>query len=130
MKLSAGTLLYRGPRGALEVLIVRPSGPVARYGWSVPKGLPDEGESLEAAARRETREEAGVEPGELWPLGAVEYKKSRKRVECFAGPAPDGCEPKAASWEVSAARFVPVQEARRLLHEDQRAFVDLLLQRL
>ncbi len=130
MKLSAGTLLYRGAPDALEVLIVRPSGPAARHGWSIPKGLPDEGESLEAAARRETREEAGVEPGALRPLGAVEYTKSKKRIECFTGPAPEGCAPRAASWEVSQARFVPLAEARTLLHVDQRQFLELLVKSL
>lgn len=130
MKESAGTLLYRRRGGAIEVLLVRPSGPAARYGWSIPKGLPDPGESLEAAARRETREEAGADAGALALLGHVDYAKSKKRVHCFFGEAPEGCEPRAASWEVSQARFVPLDEARRVLHADQRAFVDLLAAKL
>jgi predicted NUDIX family NTP pyrophosphohydrolase len=130
MKLSAGTLLYRHRDGTLEVLIVCPSGPAARYGWSIPKGLPDEGESLEAAARRETLEEARVTAAGLRPLGAVEYTKSKKRIECFYGAAPEDCAPAKGSWEVSDARFVPVEKARELLHVDQRAFIDLLLKAL
>ncbi|HEY6549113.1 MAG TPA: NUDIX domain-containing protein, partial [Vicinamibacteria bacterium] len=60
MKQSAGTLLYRqGPAG-LEVLIVHPSGGYNKNApWSLPKGHPDDGEALEAAARRETLEETG-----------------------------------------------------------------------
>ena len=124
MKLSSGTLLYRlGPEG-LEVLIVRPSGPAARFGWSLPKGLPDEGESLEAAAVRETLEETGVVvTGALRPLGFVEYKKSKKRVHGYAAPAAADVVPRVATWEVDAARFVKADEAARVLHEDQRVFV-------
>ena len=127
MKQSAGTLLYRRSDAGLEVLVVRPSGPAARWGWSIPKGLPDAGESLEDAARRETREEAGVDfTGPLVAIGHVDYVKSRKRVHCFAGEAPDAA-PRASSWEVTEARFLPIEDARAKLHVDQRAFLDLLL---
>lgn len=130
MKVSAGTLLYRRRGPGLEVLLVLPSGPAARFGWSIPKGLPNDRENLEEAARRETAEETGIEPGSLELLGHVDYARSRKRVECFAGEAPAGAEPRAASWEVARARFVPIDEAREKLHADQRAFVDMLVARL
>jgi predicted NUDIX family NTP pyrophosphohydrolase len=131
-KQSAGVLLYRrGPNG-LEVLIVHPSGPYNRQApWSIPKGVPDDGETdLEQTARRETQEEVGIAPGELVYLGFIEYKKSLKDVHCFAGPAPAGAEPRPASWEIDQARFVPVEEARRLLHPDQAPFLDRLLAHL
>src|SRR5438309_8234797 len=101
MKQSAGTLLYRqGPDG-LEVLLVHPSGNYNRKApWGIPKGLADEGETeLMTTARRETREETGVEAGELTSLGSITYTRSRKQVHCFTGPAPDSCEPRTASWE-------------------------------
>ncbi|RMH41193.1 MAG: NUDIX domain-containing protein [Deltaproteobacteria bacterium] len=122
---SAGTLLYRrGPAG-LEVLLVHPSGAYNRRApWSIPKGIPDPGESLEAAARRETREETGVDPGRLVDIGAVDYTRSRKRVHAFAGPAPAGARPRCASWEVDRAEFVPVDRARALLHPDQVPLLD------
>src|SRR5271168_5244524 len=89
MKQSAGTLLYReGPQG-LEVLLVHPSGNYNRKApWSIPKGEPGEDTDLEATARRETVEETGVTAGALTELGHIDYKKSRKRILCFAGPAP------------------------------------------
>jgi predicted NUDIX family NTP pyrophosphohydrolase len=134
MKQSAGTLLYReGPAG-LEVLIVHPSGPYNRRApWSIPKGIPDDAEAddLASAAVRETWEETGVRvAGGLVDLGFIDYQKSRKRVFCFAGPAPPGADPRPASWEVDQARFVPAEEARRLLHADQAVFVDRLLEHL
>ena len=62
---SAGTVLYRIVDGDVQVLLVHPSGAYNRRApWGIPKGLPDEGESLEDAARRETREETAVEAGE------------------------------------------------------------------
>ncbi len=128
MKESAGTLLYRdGPDGR-EVLLVHPSGAYNRRApWSIPKGVPNAGEDdLEATARRETLEETAVRPGPLVSLGSMEYRKSRKRVHCFAGPAPADADPRPASWEVDQARFVPLAEARDLLHPDQCVFLDRL----
>jgi predicted NUDIX family NTP pyrophosphohydrolase len=124
---SAGTLLYRSTPSGLEVLLVHPSGNYNRRApWSIPKGLPDEGEELEQAARRETIEETGIEAGELVPLGAIEYTKSRKTVVAFAGEAPSGKTPSCASWEVDRAEFVPLARAREILHPDQKAFLERL----
>src|SRR6478752_7462190 len=116
MKQSAGTLLYRFNDGCLEVLIVHPSGNYNRRApWSIPKGLPDEGESLEEAARRETLEETGLVAGALVPLGTISYTKSRKQVHAFAGQWTEG-EPRCASWEIDAAEFVPIELAAERLH--------------
>jgi len=127
MQESAGTLLYRTERGLVEVLLVHPSGPYNRKApWSIPKGLLDPGEDAASAARRETLEETGVQAGELVPLGTVQYRKSRKRIHCFAGPAPAGAQPRCASWEVDHAEFLPLDRARELIHPDQRELLDRL----
>jgi predicted NUDIX family NTP pyrophosphohydrolase len=128
MKQSAGTLLYReGPDG-LEVLLVHASGPYNRGApWGIPKGVPDDGETdLEATARRETLEETGVAAGPLTDIGSIIYKKSRKQVHCFAGPAPAGAAPRTASWEVDKAEFLPLAKARAVIHPDQAVFLDRL----
>jgi predicted NUDIX family NTP pyrophosphohydrolase len=135
MKQAAGTLLFRfrddpaAPR--LEVLLVHPSGTYNRKSpWSIPKGELDAGENPISAARRETSEEAGVEAGELFPLGHIDYTKSRKRVFCFAGRAPDDANPRCASWEVDRAEFVLLDRARKLIHPDQAPFLDRLVAKL
>lgn len=126
MKESAGTLLYRQGKGQLEVLIVHPSGNYNRHApWSIPKGLPSAGETLEETARRETLEETGITAGPLVPLGSITYTKTRKRVHAFAGPCPEGT-PTCASWEIDHAEFVPIERARELLHPDQRPFLERL----
>ena len=131
MKQSAGTLLYQGNPEQLEVLIVHPSGNYNRRApWSIAKGEPGTDESLEETARRETQEETGVVAGPLFSLGYVDYRKSRKRIHAFAGRAPKDAVPTPASWEVDQARFVPLDEARELLHPDQRVFLDRLVAHL
>ena len=127
MKESAGTLLFRNIDGATEVLLIHSSGKYNRQAkWGIPKGLPDEGENFEQTARRETVEETGVIAGELQSLGFIEYKKSRKRVHCFCGPAPADASPHCASWEVDRAEFVSLDQAKELIHEDQLAFLTRL----
>ena len=128
MKQTAGTLLYRRTNGILEVLLVHASGNYNKKSpWSIPKGMPDEAESMEQAARRETLEETGVVAGPLEVLGYVDYTKSKKRVHCFFGPAPDDAEPRCASWEVDQAMFVPVDKALKILHPDQSELLTRLL---
>ncbi len=131
MKQAAGILLYRQTETGLEVLLVHPSGNYNKHApWSIPKGLPDADEDLQDAARRETREEAGVDvTGPLVALGSIDYRKSKKRVHCFAAPSPaSGVEPKPASWEIDQARFLPLDEARQKIHPDQQPFLDRLLE--
>jgi predicted NUDIX family NTP pyrophosphohydrolase len=142
---SAGLVVYRQQGEQLEVLLVHPSGNYNRRApWSIPKGLPDEGESLADAAMRETWEETGVDvraagnagpsqhtdavkdagqQPQLVPLGHIDYTRSRKRVHAFAIPLPSEATPRAASWEVDRAEFFPIDEAERLIHIDQRPFL-------
>jgi predicted NUDIX family NTP pyrophosphohydrolase len=130
-KESSGTLLYRDAGGKFEVLLVHPSGNYNRgKPWSIPKGIPDPGEDLEAAARRETVEETGIVAGNLVSLGSIHYQKSGKQIHCFAGPAPDNAAPRCASWEVDRSEFVTIAEARKCLHPDQAPFLDRLQESL
>jgi predicted NUDIX family NTP pyrophosphohydrolase len=76
-KRSAGLLVYRHTDGGLEVLLGHMGGPFFAKkeagAWTVPKGEYAPDEPAWEAARREFREELGIEPpdGEAVPLGEV-----------------------------------------------------------
>jgi predicted NUDIX family NTP pyrophosphohydrolase len=129
MKFSAGILLYRQGATAVEVLLVHPSGNYNRRSpWGIPKGEIDPGETPEQAARRETREEVGLDiTGALIPLGHCDYTRTRKRVFAFAFLADPSLEPGPLSWEIDQAKFFPLDEARRLCHSAQSIFLDRLV---
>lgn len=131
-KLASGTVLYRRTGDTLEVLLVHPAGNYNRRApWGIPKGAPNSGESLDAAARRETLEETGlVVDGALVDLGHVDYTRSKKRVHGYAAAAPEGAAPKCASWEVDKVEFIEITRARRIIHPDQAALLDRLLRHL
>ncbi len=64
------------------MLIAHPGGPFwsnrDNGAWTIPKGLVEPGESLQAAARREFIEEIGFDPGpELTELGTVILKRGK-----------------------------------------------------
>lgn len=86
--ISAGILMYRYGATGLSVLLVHPGGPYWRNrdlgAWSVPKGELNKGEDAEAAARREFKEELGIEAvGALRLLGEIR-QRSGKIVRAFA----------------------------------------------
>ena len=87
-KRSAGILLYRLGNDALEVLLAHPGGPFwARKdagAWTIPKGELDDEEDALAAARRELREETGIEArGDLIALTPVK-QRGGKTVHAWA----------------------------------------------
>ena len=116
----------------MQVLLVHPSGNYNRRApWGIPKGLPEAGEDMQTAARRETLEETGIDvQRELVSLGHIEYSKSRKRVYCFAAAAQEECEPKNLSWEIDKAEFFPLPLARKVIHPDQAPFLDRLCENM
>lgn len=65
---AAGTVVWDRDRGVL--LLWRHRFITDTWGWEVPAGMIDPGESPEAAAARETLEETGWRPGPLRPLTA------------------------------------------------------------
>ena len=127
MKEAAGTLLYRQTIDGLEVLLVHPAGNYNRHSpWSIPKGEIKDNETAEAAARRETMEETSVKAEALVSLSYCEYSKSRKRVYCFTGPASASVVPKCDLHEVDKAEFLPLRQAKTLIHPDQLVFLERL----
>ena len=67
---SSGGVVFRESSGRLETVLCGRSDPVR---WSLAKGTPDPGETLEETALREVREETGLEVELGAPLGSIEY---------------------------------------------------------
>lgn len=82
-KNSAGILLYRFNNKALEVLLVHPGGPFFTKkdsgAWSIPKGEFLDDENPLDAAKREFKEEIGVDvPGtDFIELSSIEQKNNK-----------------------------------------------------
>ncbi len=66
---AGGGVLREGAAGAEIAICGRDSDGV----WGLPKGTPDEGESLEAAALREVSEETGLMVEIVKKIGVVDY---------------------------------------------------------
>jgi 8-oxo-dGTP diphosphatase len=72
-QVSAGGAAVRAKDGGSWEVAVVLVGPEGKPRWQLPKGLVDKGETPEAAAIREVREEAGIETEVVAPLERVEY---------------------------------------------------------
>jgi 8-oxo-dGTP pyrophosphatase MutT (NUDIX family) len=118
---SAGGVAYRKAGNDILVAIVS----VGQTGrWQLPKGLVDDGETPEAAALRETREEAGVDGEIETALDTIEYwyvgthlgqrVRFHKLVHFFLMKYRSGDVSKH-DYEVNEARWVPLSEARGML---------------
>lgn len=147
---SAGLLVYRRRPAGPEVLLAHPGGPWWRgrdvAGWSVPKGLPHEGETLEAAALREFREETGLEaPHPRIALRPVRTS-SGKIIHCWLGEADLDLTafqstPFELEWpprsgqrilipEVDAVNYFGETEALTRIHLGQRSIIREAFDRL
>lgn len=85
---SAGILLFRRQRDAVEVLLIKPGGPFWRNkdagAWMIPKGEIDPGETPAEAALREFAEETGTALDTVpFPLARIR-QSGGKVVEAFA----------------------------------------------
>jgi predicted NUDIX family NTP pyrophosphohydrolase len=142
-KLSAGLLLFRRTRGALEVFLAHPGGPFWKHrdegAWTIPKGLVEPGEERLDAARREFEEETGIAPaGPFLPLGSV-TQKAGKTIHAWAweGDADpeavksnvvpvQGGDPRQGFPEIDRCEWFAAEVARQKLNPAQAAFIDRL----
>jgi 8-oxo-dGTP pyrophosphatase MutT (NUDIX family) len=68
--MSAGGVLYRRGERGFEVVLV---GRSAQGTWGLPKGTPDDAETVEETALREVTEETGIKPKLVDRIGAIQY---------------------------------------------------------
>jgi 8-oxo-dGTP pyrophosphatase MutT (NUDIX family) len=120
---SAGGVLVRKLKGRYVVAAIRPAGRPEGL-WALPKGNISPGEEPAAAAVREVAEETGVQGRLEGKLGDVRYvytwagERIFKVVSFYllryAGGRL-GDIPPAFAHEVAEARWLPLDEASRLL---------------
>ncbi len=120
---SAGGVLVRRFRGRWFLAAIRPGGRPDGM-WALPKGNIGRGEDPEATAVREVAEETGVEAVSTGKLGDVRYVYTRGGQKIFKvvsfyllryrrGRIDN--VPKEFRHEVDAARWLPLEEAPKLL---------------
>jgi predicted NUDIX family NTP pyrophosphohydrolase len=151
--ISGGILLYRQRHGRLDLLLAHPGGPYwsgRDVGvWTLPKGVADPGEALEAVAAREFAEETGFELSMVaWdptraPISLADVTlKSGKVVHGWAvegdlDPTLANSNEAEIEWpprsgkrmvipEIDRVAWFDVDEARRRIHPAQAPFIDRL----
>ena len=140
---SAGILLFRNQTGTVEVLLAHPGGPFwskkDNGSWSVPKGEYLDSENPLDAARREFKEETGIElSGSFYELTPVRRKSGKViSVWCLQGDAdPEKCvsnvfklewPPKSGNFkefpEVDKVEWFPLESARLKILPGQLSFL-------
>ncbi len=134
--ISAGGVVYRWRNSNLEIVLVGRARPER---WSLPKGTPQKGETLEEAAQREVQEETGLEVRIIRPLGSINYwfvlggVRHFKTVYFYLMEAIGG-DISRHDWEHEFVQWFPIEEAKqRLTYANEREIVELaekeLLQR-
>jgi 8-oxo-dGTP pyrophosphatase MutT (NUDIX family) len=120
---SAGGVVVRRLRGEWRMAAIRPGGKEPGV-WALPKGLIGAGETPEQTALREVAEETGVEARSLGKLGDVRYvytwagERIFKVVSFYLlrySSGRLGNIPPEHAHEVAEARWLPLEEAPRLL---------------
>ncbi len=123
-QVSAGGVVYRRQGDQIEIALIS-VGPAPR--WQLPKGMVMDGEGQEDAARREVREEAGLETEIVAPLDRVEYwfyatsrgrrVRIHKFVHFYLMRYRDG-DVNDHDHEVNEARWVEIEHAQAMLAFD------------
>jgi 8-oxo-dGTP pyrophosphatase MutT (NUDIX family) len=72
---SAGGVVYRVVDGDIQTVLCGRNSPIR---WSLAKGTPDDGETLEQTAIREVREETGLDVEIIQPIKQIDYWFSDK----------------------------------------------------
>lgn len=105
-EVSCGAVVYRKDHGKTQILLVKQRGDHA--GWGIPKGHMEPGENYITTARREVKEETGVDVKILTRLPHVtlEKRSHKKVVVPYLAIQADDSEP---SCDDEASEVVSVQ---------------------
>jgi 8-oxo-dGTP pyrophosphatase MutT (NUDIX family) len=136
---SAGGVLVRRLRGRWVLAAIRPAGKPEGT-WALPKGLVGKGEEAAATALREVEEETGARGELVSKLGDVKYfytwagERIFKIVSFYLVRYRGGRLgdlPPAHRHEVAEARWLPLEEAPKLLaYKGEREMASKALEQL
>lgn len=119
-EVSSGGVIYRKHGDDFEIALIH-----VRNRWGLPKGHVEEGESVEAAALREVREETGLTGRSVRKLGDIRYSyrdkaksgepiRIYKRVHFYLLNYVKG-DVRDHDHEADDARWFPIEQAIKLL---------------
>ncbi|MBM4415309.1 MAG: NUDIX domain-containing protein [Chloroflexi bacterium] len=126
---SAGGVVYRWRGARVEVVLV---GRAAQGLCALPKGTPEPGEAIEQTARREVREETGLEVAIAARIGSIRYwfalphegVRVRKVVHHFL-MQPVGGDIALHDGEYDQVTWVDIREAAvRMSYANERSIVE------
>lgn len=133
---SAGGIVVRFQGSIPQLVVGRRRREKEGQTWTLPKGTPMEGESLEETALREVREETGLAVRILSPLDAIRYTfvqrgtRIHKTVHYFMMESTGGAL-EGHDHEFEEVRWIAFDEAPELLSfETERSLVGLAASRL
>ena len=118
--MSAGGVVLRPVDGSVEIVICGRSSPII---WALPKGTPDQGETVEQTALREVNEETGLEVEiqgfinsiDYWFVGAPDGRRIHKTVHFYLMRPIGGGSTDLHDAEFDVVQWCSAEDALKLL---------------
>ncbi len=119
---SSGGIIFRNNNGKLEVALIARINTRGKKVWCLPKGKVEKGESSEETARREVREETGMNADIVKKLGSINYwfvspedkSKVYKIVDFYLMKYKSGSS-ENHDWEVEEVKWVDIDSAFKMM---------------
>ncbi len=119
---SSGGIIFRNNNGKLEVALIARINTRGKKVWCLPKGKVERGENPEETARREVREETGMNADIVKKLGSINYwfispedkSKVYKTVDFYLMKYKSGSS-EDHDWEVEEVKWVDIDSAFKMM---------------